>query len=119
MTPQLRHRVIAEWRGLPQSRPRVDAFTSAGETLGKVMQALGLQDRLHEADVLQAWHQIVGEFIATHSAPHRLRNGILYVRVLQPTVHYELDRVWKPEIVKKLKTRFGSKIIREVRFHVG
>lgn len=83
------------------------------------MKALGLQERLREAEVLDAWQQIVGEFIAAHSAPHRLRDGVLYVQVLQPTVHYELDRVWKPQILKKLKTRFGARVIREVRFRIG
>ncbi len=69
--------------------------------------------------MLGAWKEIVGEFIAQHSSPAFLREGVLYVQVLQPTVHYELDRVWKPQIVKKLKARFGSKVIRDVRFRVG
>ena len=119
MTPQLRHRVLAEWRGLPQTSPRLDAFQGVNDTLAKVMQGLGLQERLREAEVLEAWQEVVGEFIAAHSAPHRLRDGVLYIQVLQPTVHYELDRVWKPQILKKLKARFGARVIREVRFRIG
>ena len=41
---------------------------------------------------------------------------ILYVRVLQPALHYELEQISKPEILRKLKQRFGSKTIRDVRF---
>jgi hypothetical protein len=48
-----------------------------------------------------------------------LREGILYVRVLQPALHYELEQVSKIEILRKLKKRFGSKTIRDVRFRLG
>jgi len=62
---------------------------------------------------------IVGQFIAVHSAPVALRDGVLYVRVLQPSLHYELERVSKTEILRKLKRRFGGKTIRVVCFRVG
>jgi len=61
----------------------------------------------------------LGDFIAAHSTPVALREGILYVRVLQPALHYELEQISKPEILRKLKQRFGSKTIRDVRFRVG
>lgn len=48
-----------------------------------------------------------------------LRDGILYVRVLQPALHYELELVFKIEILRKLKKRFGTKTIRDVRFRIG
>jgi len=48
-----------------------------------------------------------------------LRNGILYLRVLQPALHYGLEQVSKLEILRKLKKRFGGKIIRDIRFRVG
>ncbi|MGC3991493.1 MAG: DciA family protein [Chthoniobacteraceae bacterium] len=61
----------------------------------------------------------MGDFLAKHSQPSKLRDGILYVQVLQPTVHYELDRVWKPQVLKKLKARFTGKVIRDLRFVIG
>jgi len=119
MSPQLREQILAEWRGLrpPPSRP--DRARPVAELLEKVMRNLGLSERLNEAQILGAWKEIVGDFIASHSCPSRLRDGVLYVQVIQPTVHYELDRIWKPQIVKKLKARFGAKVIREVKFRVG
>jgi len=70
-------------------------------------------------EVIDAWSSIVGEFIAAHSAPVALRDGILYVRVLQPSLHYELERIAKTEILRKLKRRFGGKTIRDIRFRLG
>jgi len=119
MSPSLRAAVIAEWRGLPERKMRTDRWKLPAELVPKMMQRLGLRERLHETEVTETWSKIVGDFIAAHSAPVALRDGILYVRVLQPALHYELEQVSKPEILRKLKQRFGSKTIRDVRFRVG
>ena len=119
MNRSLRSAVIAEWRGLPEKRMRIDRWQSPAEVMPKLMQRLGLRERLHETEVIDAWSKIVGDFIAAHSAPVALREGILYVRVLQPALHYELEQISKSEILRKLKQRFGGKTIRDVRFRVG
>ena len=82
------------------------------------MQTLGLGERMKESEVLQAWQEIVGPFFAAHSLPSQLREGVLIVRVLQPTVHFEMDRS-KGQIIAKLKARFGARIVRDMRFRLG
>jgi predicted nucleic acid-binding Zn ribbon protein len=119
MSPSLRAAVIAEWRGLPEKKMRADRWQSPADLVPKLMQRLGLRERLHETEVIEAWSKIVGEFIAAHSAPVALREGVLYVRVLQPALHYELEQVSKIEVLRKLKQRFGGKTIRDIRFRVG
>jgi len=119
MNAALRAAVIAEWRGLPERKMRADRWQSPADLVPKLMQRLGLRERLHETEVIDAWSKIVGEFIAAHSAPVALREGVLYVRVLQPALHYELEQVSKVDILRKLKKRFGGKVIRDVRFRVG
>jgi hypothetical protein len=119
MKPSLRARVIAEWRGLPETPFTKDTAKRVSEPLARVMQSLGLGDRLREDEVKRAWKEIVGEFLAGHSTPDSLKDGILYVRVLQPTLHYELDRVWKPQLVQRLKQRFGARTVRDIRFRIG
>jgi len=119
MSPSLRAAVIAEWRGLPAQKVRPDRWQAPGELLPKLMQQLGLNERLKENEVIDAWKQIVGEFIASHSAPVSLRAGVLFVRVLQPALHYQFEQISKAEILRKLKQRFGTRIIREIRFRVG
>jgi predicted nucleic acid-binding Zn ribbon protein len=119
MNPSLRAAVLAEWRGLSEKKMRSDRWRAPADVLPKLMQRLGLRERLHETEVIDAWSKIVGEFIAAHSAPVALRDGILYVRVLQPALHYELEQVSKIEILRKLKKRFGGKTIRDIRFRVG
>jgi len=119
MTSSFRAAVIQEWRGLPERAPSRDRWQPTSQLLPALMQKLGLKERLRESKVIDAWSSIVGEFIAAHSAPVALRDGILYVRVLQPSLHYELERIAKTEILRKLKQRFGGKTIRDIRFRLG
>src|ERR1700757_3761173 len=119
MSPSLRAAVIAEWRGFSERKLQGDRWQSPAELMPRLMQRLGLRERLRETEVIDAWSKIVGNFIAAHSAPVALREGILYVRVLQPALHYELEQISKAEILRKLKQRFGGKTIRDVRFRVG
>jgi predicted nucleic acid-binding Zn ribbon protein len=119
MKPSLRAAAIAEWRGLPEKISLPDHWQTAGELLPRLMNRLGLKERLHETEMIDAWAQIVGDFIAAHSVPMALREGILYVRVLQPALHYELEQVSKLNIQRKLKQRFGPKVIRDLRFRIG
>jgi predicted nucleic acid-binding Zn ribbon protein len=119
MNAALRAAVITEWRGLPERKPQADRWQSPCELMPRLMRRLGLRERLRETEVIEAWSKIVGDFIAAHSAPVALRDGVLYVRVLQPALHYELEQISKSEILRKLKQRFGGKTIRDVRFRVG
>jgi predicted nucleic acid-binding Zn ribbon protein len=104
-----------EWRGLP-GEPRPDRASPIGDVLKKLLPKLGLDSRIREQDIQEAWVGIVGEFIAQHSMPDRLVAGTLMIRVIQPSVRYELDRTWKAEIIRKLKERFGEKMIRDIKF---
>ena len=115
---RVKAQVIAEWRGLPEVPFTKDTSRAVGPLVHALMKELGLGSRMTEEEIIAAWHEIVGEFLAKHSTPTRLFEGILYVRVLQSSMQFELERTWKSEILKKLKTRFGRSI-RDVRFKMG
>ena len=108
-------RLLQEWRGFDNDE-RPDRSASVSYLLGKLLPQLGLDTRIKEADITAAWKGIVGEFIAQHSQPDRLVAGTLHIRVIQPSVRYELDRTWKPEILRKLREQFGEKVIRDIKF---
>ena len=73
MNPALRTAVIAEWRGLPERKMRPDRWQCPAELMPRLMQRLGLRERLRETEVIDAWSKIVGDFIAAHSTPVALR----------------------------------------------
>jgi predicted nucleic acid-binding Zn ribbon protein len=108
-------RLLKEWRGFDE-KARADRASPVADILGKLLPQLGLDTRIKEADITAAWKGIVGEFIAQHSKPERLVAGTLHIRVIQPSVRYELDRTWKPEIIRKLREQFGEKVIRDIKF---
>lgn len=119
MKAHMREKVLSEWRGLPQLSPRLDRSKAVGEVMEGLLRGLGLQEHVDQAQVQAAWAEMVGEFIAAHSCPIRLRDKVLHIQVLQPTIRFELERVWKTQILTKLKARFGVKKIREIRFCLG
>jgi len=116
---QLRARALAEWRGLPETPFPADRTVPVADAVTRLMQSLGLRDRLRSEVVIGAWRDVVGEFVAKHSSPRQLKDGVLHVSVLQPTVLFELERVWKREILDKLKKRFGTRIVRDIKFRIG
>ncbi len=119
MSPDfLRRLALADWRGLSEPVPRPDKCASVGDLLQKILPKLGLADRLCEEQISGAWREIVGDFLAMHSVPVGLVGGVLTVQVIQPSVRYELERTWKREILDKLRARFGTKVVREIRFRL-
>ncbi len=115
MTKSLRRLALREWRGLPEDE-RPDRTVSTADAVTALISRLGLTERIDEGEILAAWREVVGDFIAQHSTPVRLVDGILHVQVLQPSVRYELDRTWRPEILKKLRAQFGAKTVKDLRF---
>ena len=113
---EIRKRVLEEWRGLPEEPARRERCATASDALKKLLRKLGLTERLNEHEIRNAWREIVGDFLAEHSLPVSIREGVLTVQVIQPAVRYELDRSWKRKILRKLQDRFGARAVREVRF---
>ena len=101
--------VVAEWRGYSERPVRpIGAYRTMREILKAFLQRLGLSERSVEGMVLEAWKETAGEFFARYSTPVRLKAGVLHVRVHQPSIRYELDRTWKPQLLARLQGRFGK-----------
>jgi predicted nucleic acid-binding Zn ribbon protein len=121
LNPRIKARVLEEWRGLPD-RPLLkekDSTPSVQALVQQTLRKLGLQDRIREEEISAAWRDIVGDFLAAHSTPAGLTSGVLMVRVLQPTIHFELERVWKKKVLEKLQVKFGKAAVRSIRFRIG
>jgi predicted nucleic acid-binding Zn ribbon protein len=115
----LRQRVIEEWRGLPDPGNQADRTVPIRAVVDELATRLKCESLLREEEIIGAWKEIVGEFFARHSRPCKLHQGTLIVNVLQPTLLYELERNSKSLILTKLKKRFGSRTIKELRFRFG
>lgn len=107
---------LTEWRRYREPQNPQARLSKIGTALNALLPKLGLSDTLDEKEVRHSWGQIVGSFIASQSAPDRLRRGVLFIRVHQSSVRFELERTWKAEILRKLIEKFGAAKIREVKF---
>lgn len=116
MEPNLRSLLLQEWRGLPQEETDFSTIKTVEEILPSLLKSLGVSSRLEESEVRSAWREIVGEFLGAHSEPTGLKNGVLFVRVHQPSVRFELQTAWKTKILEALRRRFEGTSIREIRF---
>ena len=108
--------VTAEWRRYREPRDPDKRTSIFADALRGLLPKLGLGQSLDEHAVRRAWAALVGPFIAGQSEPDRIRGGILYVRVHQSSVRFELERVWKADIESKLAAEFGPETIRSVKF---
>ena len=112
-------RALAQFRGYWEDQDlSIYAHDDIGKVVGSTLNHLGLKDRFDEGQVLDSWNEIVGDFVARNSRPVEVHRKVLVVQVLQPAVHYEIERR-KGEILSRMQKRFGAKNIRGVRFRLG
>jgi predicted nucleic acid-binding Zn ribbon protein len=119
MNARIKARVLEEWRGLPETPFPKDTSQPIARLLPVLLGKLGLQERIREEEILSAWKEVVGDFLAQHATPAGLREGVLSVRVVQSTVQFELERMWRSRILQKLQARFGRSQVRDIRFRIG
>ena len=84
----------------------------------KLMQRLGLRERLRETEVIEACLKMWGDFIAAHSARVALRETFS-TPACSNRLALQARTNFKTETLRKLKQSFGGKTIRDIRFRVG
>lgn len=115
----LGERAMAEFRGYREPDDTSEfEHDEIGEVIGSTLKKLGLKERFDEDQVIEAWKEIVGDFVARNSQPVGVQRKVLIIQVLQPAVHYTLERM-KGQVLQKMQARFGKEHIREVRFRIG
>ena len=68
---------------------------------------------LDEQKVIQAWSQVVGPFIASHTIDLSINEGRLFVRVDSDALRSELSYS-KSLLMKNLNERAGTEIVKEI-----
>jgi len=76
---------------------------------------LGLERNLEDYQVITSWAEMVGEQIAKVTQAQRMENGVLFVGVSTAPWRAELS-MKRMEIMQKINTAFGKKVVKEIRF---
>lgn len=86
---------------------------SLGQILTELLQRNGLTHRVKQFEVINAWPEVAGSTVAHISKAADVRDGVLYVEVVNGVWRNELFYL-KPELVQKLNRHVGQKVIHDI-----
>ena len=69
----------------------------------------------HERNVIQLWNDEMGPFILQNTKNVEMKNGVLYVKLLNASLRFELSGR-RSEIIKKLNEKAGVEVIKDILF---
>ncbi|MBI1803339.1 MAG: DUF721 domain-containing protein [Ignavibacteriae bacterium] len=101
------HRTLSQHK---ESEPkRIDAV------IIDVLKDLGLQSKVRQYQVLDAWADIVGEQIAKVTQAERMSDGKLFVSVSRSTWRNELIYL-KRELIARINKTMQNDIVKDIIF---
>jgi predicted nucleic acid-binding Zn ribbon protein len=89
-----------------------------GDIARQGFSALGLEERLREADIWRLWPEVVGPVVAARAIPLRIIKGTLTVAVSSGPWMQEL-RFLTTMMRDKLNERLGGDVVREIVLKSG
>jgi hypothetical protein len=96
-----------------RSNYRKSTATPLKEAIEEVLKLYRLDDKMHEAKVIQAWEKVVGAMIVKHTERLNIRDRILFVKVNSSAVRNELLYVRK-KILISLNREAGGNVIDDI-----
>jgi predicted nucleic acid-binding Zn ribbon protein len=88
---------------------------SLGDILARKLKELGVDRKIKEVSVADAWPEIVGDAVAAHTTVLRCEDGRLLVRVDNPSWRHEL-MYQKADFMRLLNGRLGEHIVDDIHF---
>lgn len=110
--------MIDEWRGITEPAGGLRPGRPLADLVPEALNRLRMRSSFTEEEICAAWGEIVGPVLSPHTRPSGLRRGVLFVSVVQPTVHYTIQGM-KPILLERLQERFGAARVQELRFRLG
>ena len=90
-------------------------MSSLGDALKAAIARSGVAEELEKYPIWTEWAALVGETIAAHARPLRLRGTVLVVAADGPDWIHEL-RFLKRDLLARLNERLGRPAIRDLYF---
>ncbi len=76
---------------------------------------LGMDEAYEQHRAIKAWPEVVGESIARVSKVRHCKDGVLYVRISNPSWRNELH-FQKRSVIDKLNKFIGKELVRDIVF---
>jgi predicted nucleic acid-binding Zn ribbon protein len=110
--------LTGEWLGCAKPIDAGRNISAAADWVEEILRNQFFADSLDEEEVKKAWKEIAGDFIGAHTEPVSAKDGHLILRVTQPAMRFHLEQM-KPDLLRRIRERFGEGKIRSVRFALG
>ncbi len=94
------------------------SFTSFQTILQGVARRQGFDIKLWEYRLQRRWREIVGEVLASHTSPSRIKFRKLYVTVENSVWLHQLTFL-KETILEKIHSEIGQDLLTDIVFRVG
>ncbi len=85
--------------------------------LPRVVRAVGREEAVCERVLQAAWSHIVGDFIAAHARPVRLRKKCLIVLTTDHTWKTQLERL-SPDVLARINRLFDEDLVEAIEYRV-
>ena len=110
--------LVSDWLGCEKPLNFHKNISTASDWIDEILRKQFFADSLDEEEVKAAWKEIAGEFIGANTEPVSAKEGNLILRVTQPAMRFHLEQM-KPELLQRIRERFGEDKIKSVRFSLG
>jgi len=92
---------------------------AVGGVLGGILRRWERQAGGPIGRIVLCWPEVVGEAIARSTRPVETEGKDLIVEVRDALWRDQLTRFYKVKILRKLNSRLGGQLIRDIRFRIG
>lgn len=94
---------------------RKDKDTEIGSLINKLMRSWGLEDRMKEMDIINAWPDLMGTGVAHRTDKLYIRNKILHIKLNSAVMRDEL-RFGKSVIIQRVNEFAGMEMVNDIWF---
>ena len=88
-------------------------LTTLGEMIKAFYHENQRDDALDEQRILDAWKEVVGDFINAHTLKKTIKSGVLYVKVDADSLKNELLYA-KSMLLRKLNSKAEKEILKDI-----
>lgn len=93
--------------------PKHDTALHIREAIQELLKVQHLKPKFDEANVVVSWERIVGKSIARRTRRIYVRDKVLFVELLSPSLKQDLG-YHKPQMLELFQKEFGPEVIAEI-----
>jgi len=69
----------------------------------------------NEQKIVELWYKSMGNFIVSNTKSVKIKNGVLYVQIMNASLKFELMGR-RTDIIKKLNEEMGIEVVKDILF---